>query len=175
MWANLVKRFDLRRLWTDDAPEYADLDLALADGLVLIPTLRPDVIERYERTTGDLELDIPRPRLVALDLAENNASGRTPRNSASRSGGSSRAAQDDRAFVDFEAEQPNLVAQGPLKPVGQLVAAGCPDDAGELGDRVGGHGDTGEHHAASIRVDQRPVRAGRCQHFPSYDPTIAVH
>ena len=40
MWANLVKRFDLRRLWTDDAPEYADLDLALADGLVLIPTLR---------------------------------------------------------------------------------------------------------------------------------------
>ena len=77
MWANLVKRFDLRRLWTDDAAEYADLDLALADGLVLIPRLRPDVIERYERTTGDLELDIPRPRLVALDLAENNASGRT--------------------------------------------------------------------------------------------------
>ena len=70
MWANLVKRFDLRRLWTDDAPEYADLDLALADGLVLIPTLRPDVIERYERTTGDLELDIPRPGVVALDLAE---------------------------------------------------------------------------------------------------------
>ena len=78
MWANLVKRFDLRRLWTDDAPEYADLDLALADGLVLIPTLRPDVIERYERTTGDLELDIPRPRLVALDLAENSSTSFPP-------------------------------------------------------------------------------------------------
>lgn len=61
----MFESFTLRPLWTEDGPEWVDLDLSLGD-YALIPTVRPEAIERIATTVGDIEVEYQVPRRVPL-------------------------------------------------------------------------------------------------------------
>ncbi|MGH3036104.1 MAG: hypothetical protein ACRDMU_02890 [Gaiellaceae bacterium] len=70
---SVFESFTLRPLWTKGGPEWVHLDLSLGD-YALIPTVRPEAIERIATTVGDMDVEYQVPRRVPLVKAVSGSS-----------------------------------------------------------------------------------------------------
>lgn len=80
---------------------------------------------------------------------------RTARSSVSESGGSS-SDESMIPVVEGEREQLDLVREGAVEPLGQVVGAHVTHQAGVLFDCIGPNWETRQHHPSSLRAPRSP-------------------